>query len=51
MLGEAEAQAAVTEQGHVDVTCEYCGRRQRFDPIDVSRLFAGNTVSGPDSLQ
>lgn len=51
MLGEAEAQAAASEQGSVEVTCEYCGRRQRFDPIDVSRLFAGNTLSGPDSVQ
>ena len=51
MLGEAEVQAAVAEQGRVEVTCEYCGERQRFDAIDVSRLFVDNTVSGPKSLQ
>ena len=50
MLGEEESQAAVREQGRVDVTCEYCGRRHRFDPVDISRLFADNVVAGPDSL-
>ncbi|MGI9224336.1 MAG: Hsp33 family molecular chaperone HslO [Woeseiaceae bacterium] len=51
MLGEEETVEAVAEQGIVDVTCEYCGRRRSFDPIDISRLFADNVVSGPDSVQ
>ena len=51
MLGEDETQSAMTEQGLVDVTCEYCGRRRSFDPIDISRVFAENVVSGPDSVQ
>jgi molecular chaperone Hsp33 len=51
MLGEDETREAVEEQGIVDVTCEYCGRRRSFDPIDISRLFADNVVSGPDSVQ
>jgi len=51
MLGEEDAQDAVAEQGIVVVTCEYCGRRRSFDPIDISRLFSNNVVSGPDSVQ
>jgi len=51
MLGESETRAAVAEQGEVDVTCEYCGRRRSFDPIDIARLFADNAVIGPDSVQ
>ena len=51
MLGEEETREAVEEQGIVDVTCEYCGRQRSFDPIDISRLFTDNAVSGPDSLQ
>lgn len=51
MLGEEETVEAVAEQGIVDVTCEYCGRRRSFDPIDISRLFADNVISGPDSVQ
>jgi molecular chaperone Hsp33 len=51
MLGEEETREAVTDQGEVDVTCEYCGRRRSFDPVDISRLFADNVVTGPDSVQ
>lgn len=51
MLGEDETRDVLAERGQVDVTCEYCGRRRTFDPIDVSRLFTANAVAGPDSLQ
>ena len=51
MLGEDETRDVLAEQGRVEVTCEYCGRRRSFDPIDVSRLFSANAVSGPDSVQ
>ena len=51
MLGEDETRDVLAERGRVDVTCEYCGRRRTFDPIDVSRLFTANAVTGPDSLQ
>jgi len=51
MLGEEETREVVEEQGIVDVTCEYCGRQRSFDPIDISRLFVDNAVSGPDSVQ
>ncbi len=51
MLGEAEIRDVLAERGRVDITCEYCGRRRSFDPIDVSRLFAANAVAGPDSVQ
>jgi molecular chaperone Hsp33 len=51
MLGEEETRGVVAERGQVDVTCEYCGRRRSFDPVDISRLFVDNVVSGPDSVQ
>nr|MDJ0941447.1 Hsp33 family molecular chaperone HslO [Woeseiaceae bacterium] len=51
MLGEEETQSAIEEQGSIEVTCEYCGRRRSFDSIDVSRLFADNVVRGPESVQ
>jgi molecular chaperone Hsp33 len=51
MLGEAEAREVLAERGQVVVTCEYCGRRREFDPIDISRVFSANAVSGPDSVQ
>ena len=51
MLGETEAREVLDERGRVVVTCEYCGRRREFDPIDISRVFSANAVTGPDSLQ
>ena len=51
MLGEAEARDVLSERGQVVVTCEYCGRRREFDPIDISRVFSANAVAGPDSVQ
>jgi molecular chaperone Hsp33 len=51
MIGEAEAREVLAERGRVVVTCEYCGRRREFDPIDIARLFRANAVAGPDSVQ
>lgn len=50
LLGEAETRAALTDKGHVDITCEYCGRVRRFDPIDVGRVFAEQVVKGSASI-
>ncbi|MCB1841424.1 MAG: Hsp33 family molecular chaperone HslO [Halioglobus sp.] len=49
MLGEREAMDAASEDGHVDIACEYCGRNRRFDTIDLKRLFAPS-VPTSDSL-
>lgn len=52
MIGEDEARAALTEQGDIEIVCEYCGRRRSYDAVDVERVFAAKPVSpGPDSLQ
>jgi len=50
LLGEQESQAACAEQGRVAVTCEYCGKVRRFDAVDISRLFAGQPLTGNESL-
>ncbi len=50
MLGEAETRAVLDEQGKIEVVCEYCGAKRDFDAVDVTQLFAANSVSGPDSL-
>lgn len=50
LLGEADTRSACEEQGQVDVTCEYCGRTQRFDPVDIARLFAGEPGPVSDSV-
>ena len=50
MLGEAEARDTLAEQGRIEITCEYCGRRRHFDAVDIERLFSDNVVPAPDSL-
>ena len=51
MLGEEESRAALEERGSIEVVCEYCGEKRVFDSVDVSRLFADNVVTGPESVQ
>lgn len=38
-LGRDEAQAAVREDGQVEVTCEFCNTLYRFDRVDIEQLF------------
>ncbi len=47
LLGEAECVNACRDAGRLVVTCEYCGRRQSFDPVDIAGLFAD--VAAPQS--
>jgi molecular chaperone Hsp33 len=39
-LGRAEVDDIVREQGHVEVTCDFCNKTQLFDAVDVGQLFA-----------
>jgi len=41
-LGLQEARAALADQGALTVTCEFCGRDYRYDPVDVEQLFAAD---------
>ena len=38
-LGQEEVDGIIAEQGSVSVTCEFCGRKYSFDPVDVAHLF------------
>jgi len=50
-LGAEEVRSVLAEQGHVTVTCEFCGHPYQFDAIDVERLFAeGVNPDAPRSL-
>ena len=51
MLGEKESREALDENDSIEVICEYCGEKRVFDSVDVSRLFAENVVTGPQSVQ
>jgi molecular chaperone Hsp33 len=39
MLGEADAQQMVQEQGHITINCDFCNECYQFDSIDITALF------------
>ena len=50
-LGEAEVESIIAEQGAVTVTCEFCQRPYRFDPVDTQQLYLSPSgVGEPDSI-
>jgi len=50
IAGRDEVEAALADAGTVEVTCEYCGRVYRFDPVAARALFAALPGgSGPTS--
>jgi molecular chaperone Hsp33 len=38
-LGQQEAEAILAQQGQIEVGCDFCGQQERFDAVDVGRLF------------
>jgi molecular chaperone Hsp33 len=49
-LGVEEIRGVIAEQGAVTVTCEFCQRPYRFDPIDAEQLFNDGQPKGSDSI-
>lgn len=45
LLGKAELEEILEEQGVVEVNCEFCSKTYTFDPIDVQTLFMDQTIS------
>ena len=48
-LGADEVNDIVAEQGEVDIGCEFCGQRYRFDAVDVGELFTPLSDQAPGS--
>lgn len=38
-LGKEEADSIIAEQGRIEVGCDFCGKQERFDAVDVGRIF------------
>lgn len=38
-LGQEEVASILAERGDVEVSCEFCGQQQRFDPVDAAQIF------------
>ena len=50
-LGEEELNSILTEQGKIEVNCEFCGAHYKFDPIDIANALNEDHVSSsPDTL-
>jgi molecular chaperone Hsp33 len=51
-LGRAEVDDILTEQGRVEIACEFCGMKYAFDPVDVGELFTppGRQAPGSTSI-
>jgi len=49
LLGEQETRELLTEQGKIEVTCEYCGRSRNFDSIDIARIFTEPHIPPSDT--
>jgi len=50
-LGQQEVDAILAEQGQVEVTCDFCSRRYRFDPVDARLLFTSGAATEADPSQ
>jgi redox-regulated HSP33 family molecular chaperone len=50
MLGKAEVDEILQEQGKVEVACEFCGLPYVFDALDTEALFQTTTVLGSKSV-
>ncbi|KAF1021646.1 MAG: 33 kDa chaperonin [Paracidovorax wautersii] len=52
-LGREEIDGIVAERGSVEVSCDFCGQQEVFDPIDAAQLFADpqNVSPGSTSVQ
>ncbi|MDR9436274.1 MAG: Hsp33 family molecular chaperone HslO [Thiohalophilus sp.] len=49
-LGNDEVRAILEDEEHIDVTCEFCNQRYRFDAVDAEQIFATEvTYRTPDT--
>ena len=48
-LGRDEVDDIVTEQGRVEIACDFCGVKYHFDPVDVGELFTPVGQQAPGS--
>jgi molecular chaperone Hsp33 len=48
-LGRAEIDGIITEQGRVEIACDFCALKYHFDPVDVGELFTPTPDQMPGS--
>ncbi|MDP1680719.1 MAG: Hsp33 family molecular chaperone HslO [Burkholderiales bacterium] len=45
MLGLDEVRSILSEQGRIDVDCEFCNQHYSFDPVDAEQIFAAEVLT------
>ena len=45
MLGLREVHSILSEQGRIDVDCEFCNQHYSFDPVDAEQIFAAEVLT------
>jgi molecular chaperone Hsp33 len=50
LLGEKECRLAGEGDEQIVVTCEYCGSREKFDPVDIAAIFADGQRPQSDAV-
>lgn len=48
-LGESETLDAIGDDDFIEVDCQFCGHRYRFDRVEVAQLFHGNLADTVES--
>jgi len=48
-IGRDELEAVLSEQGKIEVVCEFCNHRFAFDHVDAAALFAEAALAAPRS--
>ena len=48
-LGRPEVDDILAEQGRIEISCDFCGKQYRFDPVDAARIFAAPRDLPPTS--
>ena len=46
-LGQHEAESILDEQGQIEVGGDFCGQQERFDAVDVARIFTPSQDQPP----
>lgn len=48
-LGREEADSILAERKEIEVTCDFCGLKYRFDAVDAARIFLASSDQPPVS--
>ena len=51
LLGLDEVRSILSEQGQIDVDCEFCNQHYRFDPVDAEQIFAAEVMTDAGSTR